>query len=101
MLILILIDVQYSHNAVFSFEKDSNRQNHSYLCSDHPVKEFPPPRAKFPIPHHRGGGGFTPNPTPCCYLKNFDVRRNQFCLRSLSIVDYSLIQKTYLIFMNI
>ena len=54
MLILILIDVQYSHNAVFSFEKGSNRQNHPYLCSHHPVKEFSPP-AKFPIPHHWGG----------------------------------------------
>ena len=29
MLILILIDVQYSQNAVFSFEKFSNGQNHS------------------------------------------------------------------------
>ena len=29
MLILILIDVQYSQNAVFSYEKGSNRQNHS------------------------------------------------------------------------
>ena len=100
MLILILIDVQYSHNAVFSFEKGSNRQNHSYLCSHHPVKEFSP-TVKLPIPHHWGGGGFTPNPTPCCYLENPDVRRNQFCLRTLSIVDYSLTQKTYLMFMNI
>ena len=29
MLILILIDAQYSQNAVFSFEKFSNHQNHS------------------------------------------------------------------------
>ena len=29
MLILILIDVQYSQNAVFSFKKFSNHQNHS------------------------------------------------------------------------
>ena len=28
MLILILIDVQHSQNAVFSFEKFSDRQNH-------------------------------------------------------------------------
>ena len=28
MLVLILIDVQYSQNAVFSFENFSNRQNH-------------------------------------------------------------------------
>ena len=29
MLSLIFIDVQYSQKAVFSFEKGSNRQNHS------------------------------------------------------------------------
>ena len=42
MLILILIDVQYSQNAVFSFEKFSNRQNHS-SASHHLVKSRPPP----------------------------------------------------------
>ena len=41
MLTLILIDVQYSQNAVFSFEKGSNRQIHSSSGSHHPVKEFP------------------------------------------------------------
>ena len=42
MLILILIDVQYSLKAVFSFEKRSNGQNHSSLCSLYPVeKSFP------------------------------------------------------------
>ena len=42
MLILILIDVQYSQNAVFSFEKFSNRQNYSSSCS-HPLdKKIPP-----------------------------------------------------------
>ena len=61
MLILILIDVQYSHNAVFSFEKGSNRQNHSYLCSHHPVKEFSP-TVKLPIPHHWGGEGLPLTP---------------------------------------
>ena len=40
MLILILIDVQYSQNAVFSFEKGSNHQNHS-SSSHHLVKKFP------------------------------------------------------------
>ena len=39
MLILILIDVQYSQTTVFSFEKGSNRQNHS-SGSHHPVKKF-------------------------------------------------------------
>ena len=33
MLILILIDVQYSQTTVFSFEKGSNRQNHSSSSS--------------------------------------------------------------------
>ena len=41
MLILILIDVQYSQNAVYSFEKDSNNQNHS-SGSYHSVKKLPP-----------------------------------------------------------
>ena len=40
-LILILIDVQYSQNAVFSFEKFSNCQNHSSLGSQHLVKKSP------------------------------------------------------------
>ena len=41
MLILILIDVQYSQNAVFSFEKFSNRQNHSSSGFHHLVKNPP------------------------------------------------------------
>ena len=44
MLILILIDVQYSQKAVFSFEKGSNRQNHSCSGSLSPVT--PPPPSK-------------------------------------------------------
>ena len=42
MVILILIDVQYSQNAVFSFEKGSNCQNHSFSDSHHKVKKFSP-----------------------------------------------------------
>ena len=42
MLVLILIDVQYSEKAVFSFEKGSNHQNYS-SDSLHPVKKLPPP----------------------------------------------------------
>ena len=57
MLILILMDVQYSWKAVFSFEKDSNHQNHSSLDSLQPVKN---PPVKFLIPHH----------TLYCYLEN-------------------------------
>ena len=48
MLIFILIDVQYSQNAVFSFEKGSNHRNHSSSGSLYLVKKFPP--VKFPIP---------------------------------------------------
>ena len=43
MLIFILIDVQYSQMAVFSFEKGSNNQNHSSSGSLHLVKKIPPP----------------------------------------------------------
>ena len=48
MLILILIYVQYSQKAVFSFEKDLDSQNHSFSDSHHPVKNILQP--KFPIP---------------------------------------------------
>ena len=41
MLILTLIDVQYSQNAVFSFEKFSNHQNHFSSSSHHIVKNPP------------------------------------------------------------
>ena len=40
MFIFILIDAQYSQKAVFSFEKGSNRENHSSSGSLHPVKKF-------------------------------------------------------------
>ena len=39
MLILILIDVQYSQKAVFSFEKGLNYQNHSSSGFLHLVKK--------------------------------------------------------------
>ena len=41
MLILILIDVQYSQKAILSFEKGSNHQNHSSSGSLHLVKKNP------------------------------------------------------------
>ena len=41
MLILILINVQYSQSAGFSFEKVSVRQNHSPSGSHHLVKKSP------------------------------------------------------------
>ena len=49
MLILILIDVQYSQEAVFSFEKGLNCQNHSSSGSLCLVKKFLLP-LKFMIP---------------------------------------------------
>ena len=53
MLILILIDVQYSQKAVFSFGKGSNRQDHSSSGSLPPAKKIPPPPVKFPFPRFR------------------------------------------------
>ena len=41
MLILVLSDVQYSQNTVFSFEKFSNHQNCSSSGSQHLVKKSP------------------------------------------------------------
>ena len=41
MLILILIDVQYLQNIVFSFEKGSNSQNYSSSGSHQPIKKSP------------------------------------------------------------
>ena len=58
MLILVLIDVQYSQKAVFHSEKGSNCQNHSSSGSLHPVKNFHP--VKFLIPSPQGGGDFAP-----------------------------------------
>ena len=40
MLILILIDAQYSQKAVFSFQTGSHRQNHSSSGFLHPVKKI-------------------------------------------------------------
>ena len=50
MLILILIDVQYLQNVVFSFEKYLNGQHLSLSDFHHPIN----PPAKFPIPSHWG-----------------------------------------------
>ena len=75
-LILILIDVQYSQNAVFTFGKDLNHQNHSssgspkslLLRLSPPGRKIPPP-AKFLIPP-TNVGEFTSIPTPYRYLEN-------------------------------
>ena len=58
MLILILIDVQYSQNAVFTFGKDLNHQNHSssgspkslLLRLSPPGRKIPPPQQNFWFP---------------------------------------------------
>ena len=50
MLILILIYVQYWQKAVLSFEKGSNRQNHSSSGSLHPVKYSPSKISDSPQP---------------------------------------------------
>ena len=68
MLILVLIDVQYSQKAVFSFEKGSNHQNQSSSGSLYLVNT-PPPPVKFPIPPPTEGGGIH-LPTPYDYLQN-------------------------------
>ena len=64
MLVLILIDVQYSQKAVFSFEEGSKCQNNSSSGSLHPVNPPPPPLVKFifPPPLLEGAGEFTPPP---------------------------------------
>ena len=72
MLILILIDFQYSQNAVFSFEKGSNRLKHSYSGSLHPVKKCTPapPPSKISDSSPTGRKGIYP--THYCYLENPD-----------------------------
>ena len=72
MLILILVDVQYSENAVFTFEKGSNCQNHSSLGSHHLAKNLSSKISKFPPPP--SGGIYPSPPTPYCYLENPEWR---------------------------
>ena len=43
MLILILTDVQYLQIVIFSFEKGSNGQNHSWSNSHQMIKNSPTP----------------------------------------------------------
>ena len=73
MLILILIDVQYSQNAAFSFEKGSNCQNHSTSGSHHLVNKSPPPSHKiFDFPPVAVGEGGIYHTTPYSYFENPD-----------------------------
>ena len=62
MLILILIDVQYSQKAVFSFEKGLNHQNYPSPGSLHLVKRFPP--SKISNPPTSRGDLLPPHPLP-------------------------------------
>ena len=64
MLILVLIDVQYSQKAIFSFEKGMIGQNNSSSGSHCPVKKIP--QQNFWLPPPLGG---IP-PTPYHYLEN-------------------------------
>ena len=67
---MILIDFQHSQEAVFSFEKGFNHQNHSsgFLC---PVKESPSVKFLIPPSHtHTLGGGGGRDLLPSKYLEN-------------------------------
>ena len=72
MLILILSDVQYSENAVFSFEKSLDRQNHS-RGSHHLVKKFLPSPQQNSSPSNWGGICLS---TPYRYLENPGIHFN-------------------------
>ena len=64
LILIILIDVQYSKKAAFSFEKGLNHQKHS-LGFLHTVKKIPP--VKFPIsplPPHPNGREDLQHPHP-------------------------------------
>ena len=67
---LILIDVQYSQEAVFSFEKRSNHQSNSSSGSLYPVKKIPPVKFSIPPP-------LTTGVTHNCYLKNPGEQQGQ------------------------
>ena len=73
MLILFLIDVQYSQKAVFSFEKEKHRQNHSSIGFLQPVKKIRLVK-------------ISNSPTPYRYLKNLD--ENQFYIHSLKNITF-------------
>ena len=78
MLILILIDVQHLRKAVFSFEKGSNRQNHSSSGSLHLVKN---------LPSTTGG---IPPPTPYGYLENPAIQPPYACASDINTVIFEL-----------
>ena len=88
MLILILIDVQYSQKADFSFEKGLNRENHSSSGSHHPIKKSPQCNFQSPLPTV----GNLPPPPPLSPLPLFakpwgwkveEINELHICLWSL------------------
>ena len=82
MLILILIDVQYSQKVVFSFEKGLNCQNLSSSGFLHPVKKSPLP-VKFPIPPQWGNP-----PTPYHYLEKPAMNIDEVLLINSSAIAF-------------
>ena len=78
MLILILIGVQYSQKAVFSFENSSDCPNHSSSGSLHPLKQIPLSKVS------------NTSLAPYHYLENFVVREsNKFLLKKSATETHS------------
>ena len=88
MLISILIDVQYSQEAIFGFGKGSNSQNHSSSGSIHPVKKFllpskitgSPPTAEGNFPPPLTAIWKTLIPSHLLKVTKFIVKTSQFKL---------------------
>ena len=83
MLILILIDVQYLQNLVFSFEKGLNVQNHSLPDSHHSIKKFPQQNFLFPTkciflltPYHYLGNTYDDGYTALSKTEKFHGNHN-------------------------
>ena len=76
MLILILIDIQYSQKAVSSFEKGLNHQNHSSSGSIYPEKNSLPSKISDSL--HSTGESLPPS-TPYHYLENPASMEPIFC----------------------
>ena len=71
MLILILIDVQYSQNNDFSFKKGSNEQNHSSLDFHHSLNRVSPSGG--------GMGGCPPLPKKLACPPTVLTQKCRFC----------------------
>ena len=91
ILILILIDVQYLQNVVFSFAKGSNCQNH-FSSDFHPLKNYP-----IKISHSPTFGRFPS--TSYCYLENPMVGTGERKFGILVLLE-SLIWHTLVLFQH-